>query len=52
MPRKEGYDNINVTIPAPIQQVVHGKQGLYTQFNLQKKSISVPDFKKLANNST
>ncbi|OXU30586.1 hypothetical protein TSAR_010232 [Trichomalopsis sarcophagae] len=49
--RKNGYnmDNINLTIPAPICQVVTGKQGLYQQINIQKKSMSVQEYEKLAN---
>ena len=48
-PRKGGYDNLDLTIPAPIVQEVHGCQGLYTQYNIQKKAIHVKDFEKLAN---
>lgn len=37
VPRKGGYDvdQLDVTIPAPICQVVTGKQGLYQQINIQ-----------------
>ena len=49
VPRKSGYDNLDITIPAPIVQEVHGCQGLYTQYNIQKKAIHVKDFEKLAN---
>ncbi|GIY16831.1 lysine-specific demethylase 4C [Caerostris extrusa] len=48
-PRKKGYDDINLTIPSPISQVVHGSQGLYTQFNVQSKSLTVKAYEKLAN---
>ncbi|XP_076440210.1 lysine-specific demethylase 4A-like isoform X2 [Babylonia areolata] len=48
VPRKAGYDNIDIQIPAPIEQVVQGCQGLYTQYNIQRKSMHVSDFKKLA----
>ncbi|XP_066996796.2 uncharacterized protein [Anabrus simplex] len=50
-PRKEGYniDEINMSIPNPICQVVDGKPGLYTQINVQKKSMTVQDFRDLAN---
>ncbi|XP_046683412.1 lysine-specific demethylase 4A-like isoform X2 [Homalodisca vitripennis] len=49
-PRKEGYnlENLDVTIPAPICQVVTGKQGLYQQINITKKSMSVQEYKQLA----
>ncbi|XP_061191463.1 lysine-specific demethylase 4A-like [Saccostrea echinata] len=48
-PRRSGYDDIDITIPAPINQVVTGCQGLYQQFNVQKKAIHCKDFEKLAN---
>ncbi|XP_017885883.1 uncharacterized protein LOC108628463 isoform X2 [Ceratina calcarata] len=50
-PRKRGYDldDLNLTIPAPICQVVTGKQGLYQQINIQKKSMTVKEYSKLAN---
>ncbi|XP_076649337.1 lysine-specific demethylase 4C [Halictus rubicundus] len=51
IPRKGGYnlDNLDLTIPAPICQVVTGKQGLYQQINIQKKSMTVNEYSKLAN---
>lgn len=49
VPRKSGYENLDMTIPAPIEQVVQGCQGLYTQYNIQRKALHVNDFKKLAN---
>ncbi|XP_015592194.1 lysine-specific demethylase 4A isoform X2 [Cephus cinctus] len=51
VPRKGGYnlDDLNLTIPAPICQVVTGKQGLYQQINIQKKSTTVKEYSKLAN---
>ncbi|XP_064477550.1 lysine-specific demethylase 4C-like isoform X2 [Ornithodoros turicata] len=48
IPRKGGYDNINLVIPAPISQVVTGRLGLYQQYNIQKKSMTVKEFKKVA----
>ena len=49
-PRKDGYilENLDVTIPAPICQVVTGKQGIYQQINIQKKQMTVKEFKDLA----
>ncbi|XP_039286699.1 lysine-specific demethylase 4C-like isoform X2 [Nilaparvata lugens] len=49
-PRKSGYEmaNLDVTIPAPICQVVTGKQGLYQQINIQKKSMTIQEYKKMA----
>lgn len=48
-PRRVGYENVDLTVPAPITQVVSGCQGLYTQYNIQRKGIHVKDFEKLAN---
>ncbi|XP_055620621.1 probable lysine-specific demethylase 4B isoform X2 [Toxorhynchites rutilus septentrionalis] len=50
-PRKNGYDldGLNLTIPAPICQVVAGKQGLYQQINIQKNALTVKQFSELAN---
>lgn len=51
MPRKSGYDlkDMNLTIPSPISQEVNGMQGIYQQFNLQRKTTTVQQFKTLAN---
>ncbi|XP_050301918.1 uncharacterized protein LOC126740088 [Anthonomus grandis grandis] len=51
VPRKNGYnvEELNVTIPAPICQVVTGKQGLYQQINIQKKPMTVKQYQDLAN---
>ncbi|XP_012288456.1 lysine-specific demethylase 4A isoform X2 [Orussus abietinus] len=51
IPRKGGYNlnDLNLSIPAPICQVVTGKQGLYQQINIQKKSMTVKEYSKLAN---
>ncbi|XP_012227942.1 lysine-specific demethylase 4C-like isoform X2 [Linepithema humile] len=50
VPRKEGYnlDDLNLIIPAPICQVVNGKQGLYQQINIQKKPMTVKEYSRLA----
>lgn len=50
VPRKIGYelDKLEITIPAPICQVVTGKQGLYQQINIQKKAMTVQQFRDLA----
>jgi len=47
-PRKS-YEDVDITIPAPILQVVTGTQGLFQLFNVQKKAMSFSEFKKLAN---
>nr|XP_028569639.1 lysine-specific demethylase 4B isoform X2 [Podarcis muralis] len=44
------YDDIDsMVIPAPIQQVVTGQSGLFTQYNIQKKPMLVGDYRHLAN---
>lgn len=48
-PRRNGYDDLEMTIPSPITQVVTGCQGLYQQYNIQKKGLTVKEFEKLAN---
>ncbi|XP_074850982.1 lysine-specific demethylase 4C [Carettochelys insculpta] len=48
-PRKH-YDDIDdLVIPAPIQQMVTGQSGLFTQYNIQKKAMTVKEFRQLAN---
>ncbi|XP_077980829.1 lysine-specific demethylase 4C-like [Glandiceps talaboti] len=43
------YDPVqNIVIPAPISQFVSGSQGLFTQYNIQKKPMTVSEFKTLA----
>lgn len=47
---RRSYDNIDdLVIPAPIQQFVTGQSGLFTQYNIQKKALTVGEFRKLAN---
>ncbi|ALC42738.1 Kdm4A [Drosophila busckii] len=51
-PRKSGYDieNINMTIPAPICQVVTGAHGLYQQINIQqRRQMTLRQFMEKAN---
>ncbi|XP_041848230.1 lysine-specific demethylase 4A isoform X2 [Melanotaenia boesemani] len=44
------YDDIDdLVIPAPIQQVVTGQSGLFTQYNIQKRPMTVKEFRKIAN---
>ncbi|KAH8391108.1 hypothetical protein KR215_007141 [Drosophila sulfurigaster] len=52
IPRKSGYDieNINMTIPAPINQVVTGAHGVYQQFNIQqRRQMTLRQFRDKAN---
>lgn len=47
---RRSYDDIDdLVIPAPIQQVVTGQSGLFTQYNIQKKAMTVREFRKIAN---
>ncbi|XP_067271395.1 lysine-specific demethylase 4B [Pseudorasbora parva] len=47
---RRSYDTIeDMVIPAPIMQVVTGQSGLFTQYNIQKKSMTVKEYRKLAN---
>lgn len=49
VPRKGGYGDIDdLEIPAPISQIVTGKQGLYQQINIQKKAMTVREFREYA----
>ncbi|XP_063771110.1 lysine-specific demethylase 4B isoform X2 [Pseudophryne corroboree] len=48
-PRKTYDDLDEMVIPAPIQQVVTGQSGLFTQYNIQKKAMTVGEYRKLAN---
>lgn len=51
VPRKSGYDidDINMVIPTPICQIVSGKQGEYQQINVQKRPMTLRQFRDLAN---
>ncbi|XP_035271450.1 lysine-specific demethylase 4B isoform X2 [Anguilla anguilla] len=47
---RQSYDTIEeMVIPAPIMQVVTGQSGLFTQYNIQKKQMTVGEYRKLAN---
>ncbi|XP_059407842.1 lysine-specific demethylase 4C-like isoform X3 [Carassius carassius] len=47
---RRNYDDIDdFIIQAPIQQMVAGQSGLFTQYNIQKKPLTVQDFRRLAN---
>ncbi|XP_026112348.1 lysine-specific demethylase 4A-like isoform X2 [Carassius auratus] len=48
-PRRTYEDIDDLVIPAPIQQVVTGQSGLFTQYNIQKKPMTVREFRKTAN---
>ncbi|XP_068177322.1 lysine-specific demethylase 4C isoform X2 [Antennarius striatus] len=47
------YDDIDdLMIDAPIEQMVYGQSGLFTQYNIQKKPLTVQEFRRLANSDT
>ncbi|XP_076873631.1 lysine-specific demethylase 4C isoform X2 [Brachyhypopomus gauderio] len=47
---RRSYDDIDdLMIQAPIQQMVAGQSGLFTQYNIQRKALSVQEFRRLAN---
>ncbi|XP_072555812.1 lysine-specific demethylase 4B isoform X2 [Paramormyrops kingsleyae] len=47
---RQSYETVEeMVIPAPIMQVVTGQSGLFTQYNIQKKSMTVGEYRKLAN---
>ncbi|XP_041447462.1 lysine-specific demethylase 4B isoform X2 [Xenopus laevis] len=48
-PRRTYDDLDEMVIPAPIQQVVTGQSGLFTQYNIQKKPMTVGEYRRLAN---
>lgn len=51
-PRKSGYDDIitstEMKIKDPIEQEVHGRDGIYQVYNIERKTLSVSKFRKLA----
>jgi jumonji domain-containing protein 2 len=52
--RLSGYENIDITIPAPIKQEVcfeYGAKGAYKVINIAKKSMTVQEYEKLANSN-
>lgn len=48
VPRKSGYDNLDVEIPTPIRQYVQGSQGVYQVINVMEKKMTFEDFKREA----
>jgi jumonji domain-containing protein 2 len=49
-PRQSGYDNLgDFRIKTPIVQRVEGREGIYTQYNIQHKSMRLEEFEALAN---
>ena len=50
-PRKNGYDDVQITIPAPIKQSMEGAQGKYQCTNEPQPATTLRHFKDLANSS-
>lgn len=50
-PRHSYEDIDDLVIPAPIQQVVTGVSGLFTQYNIQRRSMTVREFRRVANSN-
>nr|XP_003472888.2 lysine-specific demethylase 4D-like [Cavia porcellus] len=49
---RASYDNISdLLIATPLQQVVSGQAGVFTQFHKRKKAMTVQKFKHLANSA-
>ncbi|KAI1289158.1 putative lysine-specific demethylase 4B [Halotydeus destructor] len=49
-PRKGNYDDVmNTIIDSPIEQNISGRQGLYQWTNIEQRSMTVAEYKKLAN---
>ncbi|KAM5245959.1 lysine-specific demethylase 4D [Ctenodactylus gundi] len=47
---RQSYDNISdMMIAAPLQQVVSGKAGVFTQYHKRKKAMTVGEYRCLAN---
>jgi jumonji domain-containing protein 2 len=48
-PRRNGYNDVDIMIPSPIEQCVMGSQGHYQQSNIQIDPIHIKQFEVLAN---
>ncbi|CAH6777450.1 lysine-specific demethylase 4D [Phodopus roborovskii] len=47
---RQSYDNIsNILIATPLQQVVSGRAGVFTQYHKKKKAMTVGQYRHLAN---
>jgi len=46
--RRGGYDNLDLLIPAPIEQHISGGQGRYQQCSSLKQALHVKEFEALA----
>lgn len=49
-PRRSGYSDLSsMRIKTPIVQQIEGREGIYTQINIQHRSMTVGEFEQLAN---
>lgn len=49
-PNKSNYTNMDhIRVTTPIKQNVEGKEGIYAQYNIQQKTMSVSEFAEMAN---
>ncbi|XP_076782167.1 lysine-specific demethylase 4D [Arvicanthis niloticus] len=47
---RQSYDNIsNILIATPLQQIVSGQAGVFTQYHKKKKGMTVGQYRELAN---
>ncbi|NP_001395732.1 lysine (K)-specific demethylase 4D-like 2 isoform X1 [Rattus norvegicus] len=47
--RRQSYEDVmDMSIPAPLQQVVSGKAGVFTQYHKKKKAMTVGKYRELA----
>lgn len=50
---RQSYEDVmDKRIPAPLQQVVSGKAGVFTQFHKKKKAMPVSKYRELAESKT
>ncbi|XP_058518292.1 lysine-specific demethylase 4D-like [Ochotona princeps] len=47
--RQTYHDIGDIVIPSPLQQVVSGKAGVFTQYHKKRKAMSLSDYRQLAN---
>lgn len=53
-PRRNGYSDVDLVIPCPVTQEVHGREGVYEIYAVEprnKKGLTVKEFEKKANSA-
>jgi jumonji domain-containing protein 2 len=49
-PRRNGYEDLfDMKIKTPIAQHIEGREGVFTQYNIQQRGMTVREFETLAN---